>query len=80
MNALPFIGWGISFVLNVSLAVPFWICWTLGGIGETYFGFLPNVYHKIPFWHCVGLFIVMEILRSMVPKIASSERTNTNTN
>lgn len=71
MNAIPFIGWGLSLVFSASLAVPFWFCWTVCDIGETYFYFLPEVYHNIGFWACVGLFIVASILKAVVvPKFA----------
>jgi len=72
MNRIPIVGWLISFGLNASLSVPFWICWTACGLGETYFSFLPRVWQRIPFWHCVGLFIVFEIVRSLAPKFVST--------
>lgn len=80
INKLPFIGWFLSFVANVSMSVPFWICWTVCGIGAKYFYFVPEVYRAIPFWNCVGLFIVLSILRGLVPNIASVSHTNTNKN
>jgi len=79
INALPVIGWFLSFVCNVSLAVPFWICWTACGIGKLYFDFLPERWQSIPFWNCVGIFISVSIITSvLVPKIASvSQSSNT---
>lgn len=72
INGLPFVGWVLSAIANVSLAVPFWICWTCCGIGETYFDFLPSQWQSIPFWNCVGIFISMSIIKTVfVPKIAS---------
>lgn len=72
INGLPVIGWLISFIVNVSLAVPFWICWTTCGLGAWYFDFLPPKYQSIPFWHCVGLFMIASILKVvLVPRIAS---------
>lgn len=72
INALPGIGWVISFFISVSLAVPFWIAWTACGIGDTFFYFLPPVYHAPGFWSCVGLFIVISILKSvLIPRLAS---------
>ena len=79
INALPVIGWFLSAVANVSLAVPFWICWTICGIGETYFNFLPSQWQSIPFWNCVGLFISMTIIKTVfVPKLASVSHTANN--
>jgi hypothetical protein len=72
INALPIVGWLLSFIGNVSLAVPFWICWTVCGIGGLYFDFLPEQWRSIPFWNCVGLFLSVSIIKTVfVPKIAS---------
>ena len=72
INAIPFLGWFVSFVFSVSLAIPFWIIWTACGIGETYFYFLPKVYHEIGFWSCVGLFMVFSIIKAvLVPRLFS---------
>lgn len=75
LNAIPVLGWLLSFILNVSLAVPFWVCWTVCGLGAVYFSFLPAPWQAIPFWHCVGLFIVLSIVRGLVPPIASASAT-----
>lgn len=72
-NALPIIGWLLSALCAISTAVPFWFCWTYCGLGAYYFYFLPRAYQSIPFWHVVGLFIIIWILRSLVPKLASVE-------
>jgi hypothetical protein len=72
LNAIPFIGWLLSFVFNVSLAIPFWLCWTVFGIGHKYFYFIPPTYQSISFWSCVGLFIVIGILKSvLIPSLAT---------
>lgn len=78
INKLPVIGWFFSVLGSVSMAVPFYICWTLCGIGEKYFYFLPDVYRAIDFWDCVGLFIVGSILLGFVPKFASVSQSNKN--
>lgn len=73
LNAIPVIGWLISFLLATSLAIPFWFIWTVMEIGRKYFDFLPDKYLNIPFWHCVGLFIVVSIVKSVaLPTISSS--------
>lgn len=72
LNALPFIGWFLSLFFSISLAIPFWLIWSVFGIGETYFYFLPAVYLHPGFWACVGIFMVVSILKAMlVPKLAS---------
>ena len=75
MNAIPIIGWALSLVLNTSMAVPFWIIWTVCGIGEKYFYFVPEKFLAIPFWDCVGIFVVIEILKSVLtPRIVNAPK------
>lgn len=70
INAIPVFGWLLSLAFNVSMAVPFWICWTVFGIGRTYFSFLPEPWQVIPFWSCVGLFISVSIIKTVfIPKL-----------
>lgn len=78
INKLPIIGWILSFTASVSLSIPFWICWTVCGIGAKYFSFLPQVYQVIPFWNCVGLFIVLSVLKGLVPTLANVDNSNSN--
>lgn len=72
LNKIPVIGWCLTFIASVSLAVPFWLCWSVFGLGETYFTFLPSQWQFIPFWHCVGLFLIAGVLKGMVPTLVSS--------
>jgi len=65
LNAIPFFGWLLSFIFNVSLAIPFWIVWTACDIGRTYFYFVPQVYQQPGFWSCVGVFMAVSILKSV---------------
>lgn len=75
LNALPLVGWVLSGIIAVSLAVPFWLCWTFFGIGAKYFYWLPAIYQRIPFWDCVGLFIAISIIKSILtPRLASVEQ------
>lgn len=79
MNALPVVGWILSFIGCASLAVPFWIVWTSCGLGSFYFGeFIPERFAVIPFWHCVGLFMVVSVFKTLMPKIVSVSQSNTN--
>ena len=79
MNAIPVIGWILSLIFTVSTSVPFWIAWTVCGIGDKYFYWLPEVYRVIPFWNCVGLFLCIGILKSVLtPTIASVSQSNDN--
>jgi len=67
-NKIPVLGWFISIVACVSMALPFWIAWTKCGIGETYFYFLPEVYRVIPFWDTVGIFLCIPIVAHLIQK------------
>jgi len=78
INKIPFIGWLFSSIAAVSLSIPFWICWTWGGIGKKYFYWIPEIYQAISFWNCVGLFIVIAILKgTLIPKLCSVSNDNT---
>ena len=78
INKIPIFGWMLSAIANTSLAIPFWICWTVCNIGEIYFEFLPTAWHSIPFWDCVGLFVSLSIVKTFVPKVASVHNDNDN--
>lgn len=65
LNAIPVIGWILSLIFTVSLAIPFWLVWSVFGVGETYFYFLPKVYHGVGFWACVGIFMAVSIIKSV---------------
>jgi hypothetical protein len=70
LNAIPVVGWFISAIVSISLAVPFWLIWTVFGIGETYAYWLPAVYQAPSFWACVGIFIVVGIIKTVfVPRL-----------
>ena len=72
LNAIPIVGWLADFTFKVSLAIPFWFIWSVLGIGEKYFYFIPIVYQDPSFWDCVGIFIVVPILNDIfVPKLVS---------
>lgn len=72
LNAIPIVGWMLSLIFSISLAIPFWIVWTACDIGKTYFYWLPEVYQAPGFWACVGLFMVFSILKAvLVPRLVS---------
>ncbi len=74
LNAIPVIGHIIALILTISMAIPFWIVWTLCGIGAKFFGWLPAVYLTPGFWECVGVFMVVSILKVvLVPRLVSAE-------
>ena len=65
LNAVPIIGWLLSFLLATSLAIPFWFIWTFLGVGEM-FEFLPDQFQAPGFWATVGIFICLSIIRAVV--------------
>lgn len=68
INAIPIVGWLISFVLSASLSIPFYFIWN--DVGPRYFYWLPTVYQHVPFWDCVELFMLMPMLKLLlVPKL-----------
>lgn len=67
MNRIPVVGWILSVFLNLSLSIPFWFIWTVCGIGEYFFSnLLPSPFVNPSLWVILGLFICIEILRSLV--------------
>ena len=81
INSIPVVGWLLSLFVSISLAIPFWIAWTVFGIGATYFYFLPPVWQTPGFWACVGIFVSMSIIKAVfVPKIVSIYNTSNNNN
>ena len=71
INAIPVLGWLISFVLSVCISIPFYFLWNW--LAPIYGYWLPRVYLEVPFWHCVGLFMLMPMVKTLlVPKIASA--------
>ena len=64
LNAIPLFGWLLSFLLSISLAIPFWLIWTVFGVGEM-FDFLPVQFHAPGFWLTVGLFMCLSIFRAV---------------
>lgn len=77
LNAIPVIGWMISAIASLSLAIPFWFFWSYFDVGETYFGFLPCEWQSIPFHDCVGIFICISIIKAVfIPKLATVNQNN----
>lgn len=76
-SAIPIVGWLADLIAKASLAFPFWLIWTVFGLGEKYFYFLPSVYRAPSFWNCLGLFIAVPILYTIfIPKLASVHQIN----
>ena len=76
LNAIPVLGWFLSFAFAASLAVPFYFMWN--HLAPIYFAFLPVVYKSLPFWDCVWLFMTLSILKHLVPTLVNVSQTNNN--
>jgi hypothetical protein len=79
---LPFLGgiMGITsiflnIVMDMIIAIPFWLCWTVFGVGAKYFSFLPITYQNISLWYCMGIFVCLGLLKM----ICFSKNINVNT-
>lgn len=72
LNGIPLFGWGLSLFFSISFAIPFWIVWTVCGIGKDYFYFLPPVWQNPGFWSCVGIFTAVSIIKAVfTPKFVN---------
>jgi len=79
LNAIPVVGWLLDLIFKASLALPFWLAWTVFGLGGKYFYFLPQVYHAPGFFNCLGLFIAVPIFyRIFIPTLVSVSQVNNN--
>lgn len=77
LNAIPILGWALSFFFSVSLAIPFFFIWN--ALAPTYFYWLPDVYKSLPFWDTVGLFMIIPILKHMlIPTLVKTSSTTNN--
>lgn len=76
LNAIPLVGWLLSFLFSVSLSIPFYFLWNW--LAPAYFYWLPKVYLDVPFWHCVGLFMLMPMVKVLLfPTLSSSSSSTT---
>ncbi|MXW54747.1 MAG: hypothetical protein F4X44_05340 [Gammaproteobacteria bacterium] len=67
MNRIPVLGWIGSIVLNLSLSIPFWFIWSVCGVGRHFFtNLLPEPFLRPSLWVILGLFICIEIIRSLL--------------
>lgn len=72
MNNIPVVGWILDLIFKTSLAVPFWLFWTVFDIGADFFAFLPAQYQAIGFLDTVGVFVCLGILKGFSPFAVTS--------
>ena len=75
INAIPVIGWLISFVLATLLSMPFWFIWTYLGIGAM-FDFLPVSLQSPGFWATVGVFMCLSIFKAVALPSGTAARSD----
>jgi hypothetical protein len=79
LNKIPIIGWFFTIAATISLSIPFWFGWSVYGIGEIYFYYLPIVFQDPPFWGCFWFFMVIAILKgTLTPQIFTISNYQTN--
>jgi hypothetical protein len=83
-NKLPIIGWIITIIAAIGLSVPFWLAWSVFGIGERFFSdYLPSQFVDPGFWEIFWLFICLGIFRwvlsCITPRFVHVSVSNDNT-
>lgn len=64
LNKIPIIGWVLTVIAAIGLSVPFWLAWSVGGIGRIFFsGYIPAQFVNPGFWQIFGLFICLGIFK-----------------
>lgn len=61
---VPIIGWFISALMAILIAIP--LHWLWGWLGPIYFSFVPAVYLNMDFWDMAGLLILIGFLKLIV--------------
>lgn len=61
---IPILGWLISAIFAVLIAIPLHFLW--GWLGPTYFGFVPAIYLNMDFWDMAGLLVLVGFIKLIV--------------
>lgn len=61
ITALPVIGWVISAVMAVLLAIPLHFLWSW--LGPVYFAFIPALYLNMGFWDTAGMLVLIGFIK-----------------
>jgi len=71
LNYIPVLGWLLSLLFSIAIAIPFCILWNW--LAPVYFYWLPKVYLDLPFLHTIGLFMLMPMIKILIyPRGATS--------
>lgn len=63
-TVIPILGWLISAIFAVLIAIPLHFLW--GWLGPTYFGFVPAIYLNMGFWDMAGLLVLVGFIKLIV--------------
>lgn len=61
---IPVLGWLISAIFAVLIAIPLHFLW--GWLGPTYFSFVPAIYLNMDFWDMAGLLVLIGFIKLIV--------------
>lgn len=64
ITIFPILGWIISAVFAVLIAIPLHFLW--GWLGPTYFSFVPVIYLNMGFWDMAGLLVLVGFIKLIV--------------
>lgn len=56
----------IMFPVHLLCALWPWLFWTVFGVGEALFPFLPDAWTHIGYWQIVGLLLVCQFIRWII--------------
>lgn len=59
------VGFATTIAFSIILALIFWVVWIKFGIGLKYFAFLPTTYLQIGFWDTIGVFLILDVLKTV---------------
>lgn len=72
MSIIPVVGWIISAILAVLMAIPFFFLW--GWLGPTYFSFVPKLYLEVGFLDMAGLLILIGFIKLVVFPVSFNKK------
>jgi hypothetical protein len=64
VTILPILGWIISAILAILIAMPLHFLWSW--LAPTYLYFLPSVYLKVGFWDMAGMLVLIGFIKLIV--------------
>jgi len=64
LSVFPIIGWLMSAVMAVFIAIPLFFLW--GWLGPVYFSFVPAVYLNMGFWDIAGMLVLIGFIKLIV--------------